>query len=194
MFENFSRYLCDKADFTTAELNQIEAVSHTLKIQKDELFVQEGTVWPYNGFVCSGLVRSFTIDDYGNECTLHFAPANYWMGDRASLLTGNAMPFSADAIEESCLLLIEQKDFHELCKKIETFNILMNTILQKNIETSQKLINENISMNEKEKYVRFLNKYSTVAHRIPHDMVASYVGATPDVLSRIIKSIETNQG
>jgi len=189
MFENFSRYLLDKADLTATELNQIKAVSHVIKIQKDELLVQEGSVWPYNGFVCSGLVRSFTIDDYGNECTLNFAPADYWVGDRASLLTGSAMPFSAEAIEESHMILIEQTDFHDLCKKVDTFNAMMSGMIRKNIEITQRLINENISMNEKEKYLRFLDKYSAVAHRIPHDMVASYVGATPDVLTRIQKSI-----
>ena len=189
MFENFSRYLLDKAAFTTTELNQIKAVSHIIKVQKDELFVQEGSIWPYNGFVCSGIVRSFTIDDYGNECTLNFAPADYWVGDRASLLTGKPVPFSADAIEDSHIILIEQKDFHELCKKVDTFNTLMSGMIQKNIEITHKYINESISMNEKEKYCRFLDKYKAVAHRIPHDMIASYVGATPEILTRIQKSI-----
>ena len=189
MFENFSCYLQDKARFTSAELSHIKAVSHVTIVKKDEILVQEGTIWPQNAFVCSGLLRSFIMDDYGNEHTINFAPQNYWIGDRVSLLTGKPLPFSVDAIEDSHVILIEQADFHELCKKVDTFNTMMSGMIQKNIQITQKLINESISMNEKEKYLRFLDKYSAVAHRIPHDMIASYVGATPDVLTRIQNSI-----
>jgi len=191
MFENFSCYLQDKAKFTMAEISQIKAVSNVIKVNKDETLVQEGSLWSQNTFVCSGLLRSFIIDDYGSEQTTNFAPQNYWVGDRASLLTGRPITFSVDAVLDSHVILISQNDFHELCKKVETFNVLMNGMIQKNIEVSQRFISESISMNEKEKYLKFLEKYSHVAHHIPHDMVASYVGATPDLLTRILKSIET---
>jgi CRP-like cAMP-binding protein len=189
MFENFSCYLQDKARFTTSEINQIKAVSHVIRLEKDEMLVQEGTIWPQNAFVCSGLLRSFTMDDYGNEQTINFAPRNYWVGDRASLLTGKPIAFSVDAIQESHVILIEQCDFHYLSRTIDTFNTIMSGMIQKNIEVSQKLVNENLRLNEKEKYLRFLEKFEVIESQIPHDMIASYIGTTPDVFSRIKSSI-----
>jgi CRP-like cAMP-binding protein len=189
MFENFSCYLQDKARFTTSEINQIKAVSHVIKLEQDQTLVQEGTIWPQNAFVCSGLLRSFIIDDYGNEQTVNFAPRNYWVGDRASLLTGKPIAFSVDAIQESHVILIEQSDFHYLSKTIDTFNTMMSSMIQKNIEVSQKLVNENLRLNEKEKYLKFLEKYDAVESHIPIDMIASYIGTTPDVLLRIKDSV-----
>jgi CRP-like cAMP-binding protein len=185
MFENFSCYLQDKARFTTSEINQIKAVSHVIKLEQDEMLVQEGTMWTQNAFVCSGLLRTFTMDDYGNEQTLNFAPRNYWVGDRASLLTGKPIAFSVDAIQESHVILIEQSDFHYLSKTIDTFNTMMSGMIQKNIEVSQKLVNENLRLNEKEKYLKFLEKYEAIESRIPSEMIASYIGTTLDVLLKI---------
>ena len=189
MFENFSCYLQDKARFTTSEINQIKAVSQVIKLEQDQTLVQEGTIWSQNAFVCSGLLRSFIMDDYGNEQTLNFAPRNYWVGDRVSLLTGKPIAFSVDAIQESHVVLIEQCDFHYLSKTIDTFNTMMSGMIQKNIEVSQRLVNENLRLNEKEKYLKFLEKYDAVESHIPIDMIASYIGTTPDVLLKIKNSV-----
>jgi len=189
MFENFSHYLLDKADFTTAELNQVKEVCRIIKVAKDEVLMKEGDLWSYNAFVCSGLMRSFTIDYYGNECTTGFAPENYWTGDRQSLLTGRPAQLSVDAVEDTCLILIEQKDFHHLNKTVDAFNVVLSGVIQRNLVLVKNAVGENISLSEKEKYCNFLAKFQSVAHRIPHEMIASYIGATPEILTRIQKSL-----
>lgn len=193
MFEKFSQYLQDKAVFTIAELNRIEAVSQIVSIAKNEVLMQEGTPWIYNVFVCSGLMRSFIIDLYGNECTTGFAPENYWTGDRQSLLSGRPAQLSVDAIEDSHLLLIKQDDFHDLNKTVDVFNTVMSGVIQRNLIITKNAISENISFSEKEKYGNFLSKFEPVAHRIPHEMIASYVGTTPEILTRIQGSIQDKQ-
>lgn len=188
MFENFCNYLNDKAHFTHAEIEQIKAVSQIKKIGKGELLMQEGTVWTYNAFVCKGLLRSFYTDINGTEFTLSFAPESYWAGDRQSLLTGKPTPYSVDALEDSHVILIGQKDFYGLCTKIDAFNTMMSGLIQKHLIVTEDNINNNIRLSTEQKYYNFLAKYSAVAGRIPHDVIASYIGTTPKGLEQIQKN------
>ena len=185
MFEKFSQYLQDKAVFTIAELNRIEAVSQIVSIAKNEVLMQEGTPWIYNVFVCSGLMRSFTVDLYGNECTTGFSPENYWTGDRESLMNGTPARFNIDAIEDAEVILIEKTNFDKLCKNIPQLNDLVNAILQRSFIVSQNRIQANISYTAEEKYQHFLDKFPSIANRIPQHMIASYIGITPETITRI---------
>jgi len=188
MFENFSNYLRNKADFTTAEIEQIKAVSQLKKVGSGELLMQEGTVWSCNAFVCSGLLRSFYTDVNGTQFTLSFAPENYWAGDRQSVLTGRPTPYSVGALEDTHVLLIEQTDFYELSRKIDSFNTMMSTLIQKHLIVTENNINDGIRLSAEQKYYNFLAKYSAVAGRIPQHIIASYIGTTPDMLARIQKN------
>jgi CRP-like cAMP-binding protein len=188
MFTNFCNYLKNKAEFTSAEIEQIQAVSQHRKVNKGEVLMQEGTVWTCNAFICSGLLRSFYADVNGTEFTLSFAPEDYWAGDRQSILTGRPTPYSVDALEDTHVILIEQKDFYELSTKIDAFNTLMSGLIQKHLIVTENNINDGIRLSTEQKYYNFLAKYSVVANRIPHDIIASYIGTTPDVLLRIQKN------
>ncbi|MXN93050.1 cyclic nucleotide-binding domain-containing protein [Flavobacterium sp. Sd200] len=188
MFENFCSYLNDKAKFTNAEIEQIKAVSQVKKISKGELLMQEGTLWIYNAFVCSGLLRSFYTDVNGTEFTLSFAPENYWAGDRQSILSGKPTPYSVDAIEDTVVILIEQKDFYELSKKIDAFNTMMSTLIQKHLVVTEDNVNNSIRLSAAQKYYTFLAKYGRAAQRIPAHMIASYIGTTLQGLEQIKKN------
>lgn len=188
MFDNFCSYLNDKAKFTNAEIEQIKAVSQIKKIKKGELLMQERTVWVYNAFVCSGLLRSFYTDVNGTEFTLSFAPENYWAGDRQSILSEKPTPYSVNAIEDTVVILIEQKDFYELCRKIDTFNSMMNKLIQRHLAVIEDNINNSIRLSAEQKYYNFLSKYGQVANRIPNNFIASYIGTTPEALKQLQKS------
>lgn len=188
MFENFSNYLKSKGDFTSSEIEQIKAVSQLRKIDKGTVLMQEGTVWTCNAFVCSGLLRSFYTDVNGTEFTLSFAPEDYWAGDRQSVLTGKPTPYSVDALEDSHILLIEQKDFYDLNTKIDSFNTMTSSLIQRHLVVTENNINDGIRLSTEQKYYNFLAKYSRVAGRIPQAIIASYIGTTPDVLARIQKN------
>ncbi|TRW26749.1 Crp/Fnr family transcriptional regulator [Flavobacterium zepuense] len=185
MFEDFKNYLLDKVTLTDEELAQIEAVSAIKKLRKRQMLLQEGQVWQYNAFVCKGLTRTFSIDAKGNERIVNFGPENYWTGDLESLMAGTPARFSIDALEDTAVLLIQHEDFKNLCSTIPNFNNLINTLVQKSLAVSQKRINDSISLSAEELYNAFLQKHALVANRIPQHMIASYLGITPETITRI---------
>lgn len=181
----FIRYLTNKITLSTEETAQIAQVCIPKKIRKRQLLLQEGDVWKYNAFVSNGFLRTYSIDNKGNEHILNFAPKNYWSGDRESLMTGKPSRFNIEAIEDTDVVLITKENFDQLCRSIPHLNDLINAILHKSFVVSQDRIHAGISLSAEEKYQKFLDQYPHIANRIPQHMIASYIGVTPETLTRI---------
>jgi len=185
MIDFFIKYLQDKITLSGEEVEMIRAVAIQKKLRRKQYLLQEGNIWKYNAFVCSGFLKTFSVDDKGQEHIMNFSPENYWTGDRASLMSGTPARFNIDAIEDSEVILIEKINFENLCKNIPQLNDLGNAILERSFIVSQDRIHANISLSAEEKYQNFLKKFSTIANRIPQHMIASYIGITPETLTRI---------
>ncbi|MDR6806707.1 CRP-like cAMP-binding protein [Dyadobacter sp. BE34] len=186
--DQFIQYLTAKITLSADELAQIRQVAIQKKIRKRQLLLQEGDVWRYNAFVGHGFLRTYSIDNKGNEHILNFSPENYWSGDRESLTTGNPSRFNIEAIEDTDVVLITKENFEQLCRNIPQLNDLVNAILHKSFVVSQDRIHAGISLSAEEKYQKFLNQYPQIANRVPQHMIASYIGITPETLTRIRRS------
>jgi len=172
---------------TEAALLAIEAACQYKKLRKRQYLLQEGDVWKYNAFVAKGCLRTYTVDDKGNEHILNFAIENWWIGDRESLQTGNPSAYNIDALEDSAVILISKDNFDQLCSDIPAFNDMVNAILQRSFIASQSRIHTFLSLSAEEKYLSFLEKYPQLAIRVPQGMIASYLGITAETLSRVRK-------
>ncbi len=187
MFEQFKEYIGQKATLTEADYAKIEAVCIFKKLRKRQYLLQEGDVWKYNAFITKGLVRFYSVDENGRENIVSFAKENWWTGDRASLLTGEPSKNNIDAIEDTELILVTKTNFDRLCREIPAFNDMVNAILNKSFITSQNRIHSAIAFTAEQKYLDFVQKYPDLSLRVPQAMIASYLGITPETLSRVRK-------
>ncbi|TLV02786.1 Crp/Fnr family transcriptional regulator [Dyadobacter luticola] len=187
MFDIFKKYLTDKITLTEEELALIASVSHIKHLRKRQYLLQEGDVWQLHAFVCKGFLRTYSVDNKGQEHIMTFAPEYHWAGDRSSLTSGLPSKFNIEALEESDILLIKKQDFEMLCTAIPAFNDLINNILQRSFVVNQDRIHANITYTAEEKYQDFVSKFPAIANRVPQHMIASYLGISPETLSRVRK-------
>lgn len=187
MFEILKEYISQKTTLTEAEYAQIEAVCIYKKLRKRQYLLQEGDVWKYNAFITKGLMRFYSVDESGRENIVSFAKENWWTGDRASLLTGEPSKNNIDAIEDTELILITKTNFDKLCQEIPALNDMVNAIINKSFITSQNRIHAAIAFTAEQKYLDFVQKYPDLLLRVPQAMIASYLGITPETLSRVRK-------
>lgn len=193
MFDAFKKYITDKSNLTEEDLLKIESVCVFKKLRKRQYLLQEGDVWKYNAFVVKGCLRTYTVDDKGNEYILNFSIENWWTGDRESLQSGKPSAYNIDALEDAEIVLISKTDFDQLCTDIVPFNDMVNAILQNSFVASQSRIHTFLSLSAEEKYLQFLQKYPQLSMRVPQGMIASYLGISAETLSRVRKLSAKNQ-
>lgn len=185
MFEIFKAYVLRHAEVSEEDFAAIEKVARIKKLRKKQYLLQEGDVCHDHCFITSGLLRTYSVDDKGNEHIIRFAMKDWWISDRESLLTGQPSRFNIDAIEDSSVLLFEKVQMDELTERFPGFNRVINGILNKSFITAQNRIHEAISSTAEEKYHNFVSRYPDFALRVPQSMIASYLGIAPETLSRL---------
>jgi len=167
----------------------IRSLSLVRKLRKHQFLLQAGDICKQHAFVSKGCLRSYSVDSDGVEHTVKFAVENWWIGDRDSLMSGEPAMLNIDAVEDSEVVLLSTKNFDLICQKIPAFNNMVNNLLQSAYNASQNRILANISLSAIEKYEHFLQRYPDLALRIPQGMIASYLGMSPETLSRVRNQI-----
>ena len=191
--QGFKEYLLQKISLSDDDWSVIAAACTIRKLRKHQYLLQEGEYWKYHAFVAEGCLRRYTIDNNGIEHIIQFTPENWWTGDRKSLMENTPTVYNIDAVEASAVILIRDEDFQQLCARLPVFNTLVNHILQRSLNASQERIQVAISMTAEEKYLNFITTFPQLNNRIPRHMLASFLGMTPESLSRIKKKL-ANQG
>ena len=193
MVEVFKKYLAEKMSLSEEDWAVIEAVCIIKKLRKHQFLLQEGDVWRFHAFVCKGCLRRYSIDEKGAEHIMQFSIENWWAGDRDSLMNKTPTKYNIDAVEDSVILVIRNEDFEKLCQQLPAFNNLMSHLIFRSLNASQERINATISLTAEEKYLHFINNFPALANRVPRHMVASYLGITPETLSRIKSNLSKNK-
>lgn len=152
--------------------------------KKGQTVYKQGIVCSYVSFVCSGLLRSYYLVD-GKEIITAFGPENCYFSEYESFLSRQPSLMYTDAIEDTIVIDVSYNDLQELyakypqCEKVGRLiaEYLFVHLANKN---SSYLLNT-----PEERYAKFLEEYEMIQQRIPQYMIASYLGITPEALSRI---------
>lgn len=165
--------------------NRIRKVS----VKKGEVLLREGEVCKETFFVETGLLRMYSIDKNGKEHIIQFAPENWLISDRSSLFFNSSSEYFIDAIEPSEVLSLGVDFFSDVRKNFPDAGDNNNLLLQKHIRNLQDRINSLLSDSAEERYMKFIKMYPDILQRVPQWMVASYLGITPESLSRVRKEL-----
>ena len=159
------------------------------KLRKKQYLLQEGDVCKYVAFVEKGILRQYTVDDKGNEHILQFAFEGWWMADHYSFLTGEPSLYNIDALEDCELLLLSKQAEEQLLEKLPKFERFFRLLLQNNLIATLRRLESSLSGTAEEKYSHLIQSCPTLAERIPQHMIASFLGITPETVSRIRKQM-----
>lgn len=174
---------------STKDEKLILAASILLSVPKKEFFHHEGQVNEYSAFVLSGCMRSYFTDTNGFEHTVQFAVEDWWITDMMSYIKQEPGKLNIDALEPTTLLLISRRDQLQLYDQCPTVEKYFRILLEKSLASQQLRIIENLSLPATERYLNFIQRYPQLTNRISQIQIASYLGITPEFLSKIRRQL-----
>ena len=188
--EKFQSYL--KATISENQFEQLRPFLIEKTFNKGELLLMEGNICSHSFFVESGLLKSYSIDMSGKEHIIQFAPENWIVSDRSSVLFQEPSEFNIEAIENTTVVMFDE-NFVKTASEISLDYLAFNQkSLHNHIRQQQKRINRLLSATAQERYLNFIELYPDIQLRVPQWMIASYLGITPESLSRVRKELSKN--
>ena len=189
MSQNFIAYFTEKAGLSLHQLRELEPFYAESFYKKGAVLLKRGEVCEHIFFVEKGLLRAYTLDDSGKEHIIQFATENWFISDRSSVFFNEPSTFYIEAVEETQTVMLH-RDFTQKAAEISVaFQQYNERLLQIHIYQLQSRINLLLGASAEERYLSFIQLYPDLLLRVPQWMIASYLGITPESLSRVRKEL-----
>ena len=160
-----------------------------LEVKKNQHLFQPGEVARYVYYVEKGCLRQYYINNNGEERTIYFKTEGGWCSELVSFLDNKPTELSVQALENSKLQIISQKNWIYAVTNIHSFTMGFIRAQQDTNYMLKKRLAEATVETPEEKYLRFIKEEPLLLQRISLKYIASYLAMTPETLSRIRKKI-----
>jgi len=174
-------------ELTTDEKTIVEKAFKLIEISKGELWVKEGKICDQVAFVQIGKLRVFYNDDSGNEVTCYFVTEDNFISSFTSFLTNTPTTENISAIEDGILRVISKTELEKLSVEIPKIQIFRRIIAENLFITMEKRIAMLQSQTANERYERMIKENPDIILSVPLQYTASFLGITPQHLSRLRK-------
>jgi len=155
------------------------------KVKRKQYILQEGDICKHFNYVVEGCFKTYGVDGSGTEHNLAFTVEDDWLTDIDSLHKERPSKLFIEAIEPSTILQLSKGDLWYLYTNYPKFDRNFRVIIEdKFIELQNRLL-QTFSNSAYERYESFLEQYPNLANRLPNTQIASYLGITPEFLSKI---------
>ena len=185
-YELIIQSITARVALSASEIEKLTSIFKVKKLKKKTYLYQEGEIQQHVAFVNSGCLRSYSIDKNGTEHILQFAPAGWWIVDMQSLLNGTPSNLNIDAIENTEIIVIKQADIDALYDTIPALDRYFRILSERSLATFQQRLIDSLSLSAAERYGNFCQRYPTLIQTLPQKYVASYIGITPEFLSKML--------
>ncbi|AMR32481.1 hypothetical protein A0256_14130 [Mucilaginibacter sp. PAMC 26640] len=185
LFDNFNKY----ARITATDFEQIEKVIVKRFIKKRRALLTQGDISRYIYFIEKGALRSYTTDKDGVEHVIQLAIEDHWIADLLSFITQVPGNVSIEAIEDSEVWLLPHHELDLLYDQVPALERYFRQLFQRAYVSLQQRLSSTVSQNAEERYRLIISDFPQIAARIPLIYIASYLGITPESLSRVRKQL-----
>jgi CRP-like cAMP-binding protein len=174
----------------TVNLNEeeekyIQSVFVPLRVKQGEFVERSGEITRYFIYVQSGCLMTYFTDKDALDHVAQFATAGWWTGDLHSITKGVPSIYSTRALADSEVLLLPKNSQEELLTKYPQMERYFRILYQNALVTHLHRIIQGHAAAADERYTSFREKYPSLEQYVPLKYIASYLGITPEFLSKI---------
>lgn len=186
---NFKTFLSDKFGINKKAQIQLEGSFNVRNIVKGEYLLKSGEICDSAFFVEKGLLRTYFLSSKGEVNILQFATEGWIAIDRGSLYFQEPSIYYIDAIEDTQIVIIDNHFLDLLTEINPYFGRYNERLIQNHVRHLNNRVRLLLGASAESRYLEFIKLYPDVLLRVPQWMVASYLGITPESLSRVRKAL-----
>ncbi|MGO3181935.1 MAG: Crp/Fnr family transcriptional regulator [Aequorivita sp.] len=186
---SFNAYIAQAAGISEEDAKKLYNSLQKKEFKKGSILLRKGALCKHSFFVEKGLLRSYMLSDDGKEHIIQFAPENWFIVDRSSVYFNDPSESFIEAIEDTEVVLINEDFFCQANEISPAFSQFNDKLLHNHIRQMQKRINLLLGASAETRYLSFIKLYPDLLLRVPQWMIASYLGITPESLSRVRKEL-----
>lgn len=185
----FTLFLTSNIELDNAIITKQVQDLTRVKISKGDFLLRPGEYCKHSFYIEKGLLRYYFVDEKGKEQTIYFAPEGWFVSDRESICLKQPTDFFIEALEDSTIIKITDDFINDLASGNNSFAEFNNRLLISHIHQLQNRVRLLLGATAEERYLDFVKTYPDILLRVPQWMVASYLGITPEGLSRVRKDL-----
>jgi len=183
------KFLQQYIQFNEEELEYLSSIGKIKNINKNEHLLTEGKICNFIAYINKGCLRCYFLKDDGTEMTENFSFENQFITDYHSFLTHIPSTQNTIAVEDSELLIISREDIENMYQYGKKFEKLGRMIAENLYIFAYQRIQSLLTEDAEKKYIRLLKNRPDLLNRVQNYHVASYLGISPETLSRIRKKV-----
>lgn len=181
ILENIGRYV----SLTSKEEEKLTSIIKTSRVKRKQFIIQPGFVCQSRTYIVEGAFRVFYLDNDGKEHTVSIGIEDWFVTDFYSYINQTPALNFAEALEDSTIFQMRYEDIEPLCKEIHALSEYFRLTTEKAFAFSRRRVISNISKTAEERYDEYMEKYPHIVNRVPQYILASYLGMSPEFLSKI---------
>lgn len=185
MFDNINHHILRCGPLNATELDDFNALLEYKKIPKKTTLLHEGEICNFEAYIIKGCIRTYYIDEKGNEVTLQFAIEDWWVSDIASFHDHTPSSMFIETLEDCELLTLNPQTKEAALARVPKLERVFRLMVQRNLSVLQARLFKTIATSGTEKYLDFIKRYPTIPQRVAQHYIASYLGISPEFLSKI---------
>lgn len=185
IIKNISKHIT----LTEEEKEYFIGILHYKKIERGKILLMHGDIARNQYFVIEGCLRNYSVDENGKEHIIAFACKDWWISDLYSYITETPTEHIIDAIIPTEVFEISKKDMEDVYIRIPKFERFFRILFQNAIVNQLSRIRQVISVPAEDRYKAFIKQYPGIYEQIPLKHIASYLGISPEFLSKIRNKI-----
>lgn len=155
------------------------------RIKQGEFVEMAGKVTANFIYVNSGCLMSYFTDSSGTDHVIQFALSGWWTGDLHSFTKEEPSIYSTRALADSEVFYLPKGDMETLLQKFPKLERYFRILFQNSIVSHQHRLIQNLSVTADQRYENFSKRYPSLEQYVPLKYIASYLGITPEFLSKI---------
>lgn len=167
------------------ELSQFAAKHTVIELKKKDAFVQAGKIQKAIGFIAEGLVRSFFVDNSGNEITVGFYPEGDYATHYPAFINRKPSSYTIQCLEPTTMVCLSFEDMQAVYAASPGFERYGRLIAEKILSRQQARIESFIFQTAEERYLDFIAQHPSLFNRVSLSHLCSYLGIERQSLTRI---------